>query len=252
MRTGPGVGVSFEDFVRARSGALFRTALLLTGQDRAEAEDLLQGALERAYRHWGRICRHGDPERYVRRILANASTDRWRRLVRRPEHELPGDGGGTVLTTCAGEIGMPLPLGWRASSIQAGPFWFVNLRQATATYYGHRDVAISGLAVSVLNGVTASVRVVGPAVGHFRFLFRPRDFSQGVGGRYTMKSGENGVTFAGCTPGSAWAGERVSYQPGYTQFGGYYIVDTVPRQVSLEIRSSAASRPKRITFLVGY
>ena len=104
MRTGPGVGVPFEDFVRARSGALFRTALLLTGQDRAEAEDLLQGALERAYRHWGRICRHGDPERYVRRILANASTDRWRRLVRRPEHELPGDGGGAAPGDHAGDV----------------------------------------------------------------------------------------------------------------------------------------------------
>jgi hypothetical protein len=164
----------------------------------------------------------------------------------------PRAAAGTVLSTCASEIGMPLPLGWRASSIQAGPFWFVNLRQATATYYGHRDVAVSGLAVSVRNGITASVRVVGPAVGHFRFLFRPRDFSQGVDGRYTMKSGENGVTFAGCTPESAWPGESFSYQPGYTQFGGYYIVDKVPRRVSLEIRSSAASQPKRITFLVGY
>jgi RNA polymerase sigma-70 factor (sigma-E family) len=88
---GPETSVPFEDFVRARSAALFRTALLLTGQDRAEAEDLLQGALERAYRRWGRICRAGDPERYVRRILANASTDRWRRMRRRPERELPPD-----------------------------------------------------------------------------------------------------------------------------------------------------------------
>jgi len=39
--------VSFEDFVRARSGSLLRTALLLVGQNRAEAEDLLQVALER-------------------------------------------------------------------------------------------------------------------------------------------------------------------------------------------------------------
>jgi hypothetical protein len=60
------------------------------------------------------------------------------------------------------------------------------------------------------------------------------------------------VTFAGCTPEPAWPGESFSYQPGYTQFGGYYIVDKVPRRVSLEIRSSAASQPKRITFLVGY
>lgn len=34
--------VPFEEFVYARSGSLLRTALLLTGQNRAEAEDLLQ------------------------------------------------------------------------------------------------------------------------------------------------------------------------------------------------------------------
>jgi len=90
--------------VRYRSAALFRTALLLTGQDRAEAEDLLQGALERAYRRWGRICRAGDPERYVRRILANASTDRWRRLRRRPERELPPDAAGLVESDHAADV----------------------------------------------------------------------------------------------------------------------------------------------------
>jgi RNA polymerase sigma-70 factor (sigma-E family) len=86
------VGVSFEEFVRACSPRLFRTALLLAGQDRAAAEDLLQLALERAYRHWARVCRSGEPERYVQRILANASNDRWRRAARRPERLLrPSD-----------------------------------------------------------------------------------------------------------------------------------------------------------------
>jgi RNA polymerase sigma-70 factor (sigma-E family) len=80
--------VSFEDFVRARSGSLLRTAFLLAGQNRVEAEDLLQLALERAYRHWGRVCRAGEPERYVRRILVNASADRWRRMARRAERPL--------------------------------------------------------------------------------------------------------------------------------------------------------------------
>jgi RNA polymerase sigma-70 factor (sigma-E family) len=85
--------VSFEEFVQGSSPRLFRTALLLTGHDRAAAEDLLQLALERAYRRWARICRSEDPERYVRRILANASKDRWRRAARRPERPLqPGDG----------------------------------------------------------------------------------------------------------------------------------------------------------------
>jgi RNA polymerase sigma-70 factor (sigma-E family) len=104
MRAGPEAIVPFEDFVRARSAALFRTAMLLTGQNRPEAEDLLQGALERAYRRWGRICRSGDPERYVRRSLANASTDRWRRLGRRGERQLAADASGPVTGDHAGEV----------------------------------------------------------------------------------------------------------------------------------------------------
>ena len=96
--------MSFEDFVRARSGSLLRTALLLTGQSRAEAEDLLQIALERAYRHWPRICGSEGPERYVRQILARASTDRWRRLARRPEQAMPAADYGPVAPDRTSEI----------------------------------------------------------------------------------------------------------------------------------------------------
>ena len=81
--------VSFEDFVRARSSSLLRTAFLLTGQNLAEAEDLLQIALERAYRHWRRISGIDEPELYVRRIMVNASADRRRWLARRPERPVP-------------------------------------------------------------------------------------------------------------------------------------------------------------------
>jgi RNA polymerase sigma-70 factor (sigma-E family) len=95
METDRGPGTGFEDFVQARSAALFRTALLLTGQDRAAAEDLLQICLERAYRHWGRIGRSSDdPERYARRILVNAANDRWRWLGRRREQSLGAAGSG--------------------------------------------------------------------------------------------------------------------------------------------------------------
>ena len=79
---------SFEEFVAGSSARLFTLATLLTGGQRAEAEDLLQGAFERAYRRWGRITRRGDPERYVRQMLINASVDRWRRLRRHPETAL--------------------------------------------------------------------------------------------------------------------------------------------------------------------
>ena|SRR5215469_7133298 len=80
--------VSFDDFVRARSSSLLRTAMLLSGRHSAEAEDLLQYALERAYRYWPRVCRSGEPERYVRRILANAAADRWRKIARRAEQPM--------------------------------------------------------------------------------------------------------------------------------------------------------------------
>ncbi|MGI8447305.1 MAG: SigE family RNA polymerase sigma factor [Streptosporangiaceae bacterium] len=83
---------SFEDFVAGSSARLFTVARLLTGGNRAEAEDLLQGAYERAYRRWGRITRRADPERYVRQILVNASVDRWRKLRRHPEIPLTVSG----------------------------------------------------------------------------------------------------------------------------------------------------------------
>jgi RNA polymerase sigma-70 factor (sigma-E family) len=105
MESEPDRATSFEDFVQARSAALFRTALLLTGQDTAEAEDLLQLCLERAYRHWGKItCFGSDPERYTRRILVNAANDRWRRLRRRREHSLTVAGSATAVPDRAAEV----------------------------------------------------------------------------------------------------------------------------------------------------
>ena len=79
---------TFAEFVRDRSMGLFRTAYLIAG-DAHHAEDLLQSALERAYRRWRRIGGMEHPEAYVRRILVNLATDRWR--GRRYVTELPLD-----------------------------------------------------------------------------------------------------------------------------------------------------------------
>ena len=65
----------FEQFVVARSGALLRTAYLLTGNHQ-DAEDLVQTALLKAVPRWGRVREH---EPYVRRILLHESISRWRR-----------------------------------------------------------------------------------------------------------------------------------------------------------------------------
>lgn len=78
---------SFEEFVRTRSAHLYRLALLLTGHE-ADAQDLLQVVLERAYRHRAALLHDIDPEPYVRKAMVNAAIDRRRLLRRRSEHPL--------------------------------------------------------------------------------------------------------------------------------------------------------------------
>jgi RNA polymerase sigma-70 factor (sigma-E family) len=82
----------FRLFVREQWGPLTRTAYLLTG-DRGTAEDLVQSALEKTHRRWGRILRKDMPEVYVRRVMLNTATSWWRR--RRPI-EVPLLGSDTV------------------------------------------------------------------------------------------------------------------------------------------------------------
>jgi DNA-directed RNA polymerase specialized sigma24 family protein len=67
----------FTAFVAAASRRLLRSAYLITG-NLDEAQDLLQTALERTYRHWPSV-RRDSPEAYARRVLVNAATDAWRR-----------------------------------------------------------------------------------------------------------------------------------------------------------------------------
>ena len=71
-------GPSFDAFVAARSGALLRSAYLLTG-DAALAEDLLQTAWSKVWSRWPRLVSGGDPEPYVRRVLYTTYATWWRR-----------------------------------------------------------------------------------------------------------------------------------------------------------------------------
>lgn len=68
--------LDFESFVLSRHAALIRTAYLLTG-DSHLAEDLVQTALFKAAKAWGRI--EGDPEPYVRRVIYNQNVSWWRK-----------------------------------------------------------------------------------------------------------------------------------------------------------------------------
>jgi RNA polymerase sigma-70 factor (sigma-E family) len=75
---------SFEQFVQERSMALFRTAYLVVGEVH-QAEDLLQSALEQAYRRWRQIKAMQYPEAYVRRVIVNLACDGQRSRRRRTE-----------------------------------------------------------------------------------------------------------------------------------------------------------------------
>ncbi|MGI5485796.1 SigE family RNA polymerase sigma factor [Microtetraspora malaysiensis] len=69
---------AFDEFLAARSTALIRTAVLVCGASPHDAEDLVQSALEKVYRHWPRI-RRDNPEAYARRVVVNAAISRARR-----------------------------------------------------------------------------------------------------------------------------------------------------------------------------
>jgi DNA-directed RNA polymerase specialized sigma24 family protein len=63
----------------------------LTG-DPGLAEDLAQTALAKAFASWARVRRAGNPDAYVRRIMVNANSSRFRkRRVREQSMELPLD-----------------------------------------------------------------------------------------------------------------------------------------------------------------
>ena len=66
----------FDQFVRRTWAPLVRHAALLTGRH-ADAEDLVQAALEKVAPRWRRL--DGDPEAYVRRTMINLNISRWRR-----------------------------------------------------------------------------------------------------------------------------------------------------------------------------
>lgn len=87
---------TFESFVAARSGALYRTAFLLTGQH-SDAEDLLQVTLVKLYVAWNRARAAVSTEAYARTVLTHTfvSSRRPRRFTRErlvesfPEHPAP-------------------------------------------------------------------------------------------------------------------------------------------------------------------
>lgn len=77
----------FDQFMSEHWPKLVRSAYLLTG-DRHDAEDLAQAALTRIFSSWNRVRRAEDVDAYVRRIMINCNSTRFRRR-RVSEHPVP-------------------------------------------------------------------------------------------------------------------------------------------------------------------
>lgn len=88
---GAGNYMTFGDYVRARGGALLRNALSLTGNNRADAEDLLQATFVKTFKSWDQIADPAALDTYVRRVMLNTHISGWRRrrVDEYPTDELP-------------------------------------------------------------------------------------------------------------------------------------------------------------------
>jgi RNA polymerase sigma-70 factor (sigma-E family) len=68
----------FEDLYQREYWPLLRVACSLTG-DRARAEDLVHDVFVQAHRHWVTVAEADRPAAWLRRVLVNTATSRWRR-----------------------------------------------------------------------------------------------------------------------------------------------------------------------------
>ena len=75
---------TFEEYAGAAWPSLYRYAYLLAGAH-ADAEDLAQQTLLKAYRSWPRVEQAASPVAYMRRILTNAYLSQKRPKARRLE-----------------------------------------------------------------------------------------------------------------------------------------------------------------------
>ncbi|WP_412541033.1 SigE family RNA polymerase sigma factor [Longispora sp. K20-0274] len=95
QRHHPGGPPGTEEFAEFYTSCYGRLAAQLSAYlgDPAEAEDVVQEALLRAWQRWRTVSAYEDPVAWVRRVAWNLATSRWRRLVadarfRRRQHRV--------------------------------------------------------------------------------------------------------------------------------------------------------------------
>jgi RNA polymerase sigma-70 factor (ECF subfamily) len=98
----------FDEFYRGTSARMVRYAYALTG-DLGDAQDVVQEAYTRAWRHWRAVAAHPAPEAWIRLTVSRLTSDRWRRIGRLrsmlsrsgPPDDVPPPSENTVVLTAA-------------------------------------------------------------------------------------------------------------------------------------------------------
>jgi hypothetical protein len=119
---------------------------------------------------------------------------------------------------------------WRTGGREAGPLWFLSGGHSSGKLQLYVVITVI---TAVRPGSVVVVRVAPAGRPYLRFLFGPQD-SLVAGTRYTMGSGEAGVTFAVCPPG---AGLYTDYYGGILVRGQHCVpVDVWPPGAAHPIR----------------
>ncbi|MFF3322722.1 SigE family RNA polymerase sigma factor [Streptomyces sp. NPDC002889] len=144
----------FQEFASTRSARLFRTALLLTGGDWHQAEDLVQTALGKAFASWGRVRRADNQDAYVRTVLVRAhlSQRRLRRSTEQPVGEVPdsayGTGGDPALRVAL--LGALAQLPPKDRAVLVLRYWEDRSVEQTAVELGLRAGTVRNRSMSAL------------------------------------------------------------------------------------------------------
>lgn len=136
----------------------------------------------------------------------------------------PTAAAGTVLAGCGAANPGAVGSGWQ-SGLKAGPLYFtpraaaISARHSVRTRAGPPQLyAVVVVIAGLRPGSAVVVRPAPAAVPYLRFLFGPQD-SLNPGTRYTMRSGESGVTFVACAAGTGFA----SGQTVTDYYGGFLV-----------------------------
>jgi hypothetical protein len=161
----------------------------------------------------------------------------------------PKAAAGTVLSGCDSANPGAIGTSWRSGAVRLGasPLWIIDGGHGvgrTSSSSGHQRLEL-GVGVMVVTGLapgsTVVVRVTPAGRPYLRFLYGPAD-SLNPGTRYTMASGESGVTFVSCP-----AGGFAPSSNGTTNYYGGFLTPGI-RCVPVDIWWTGHQTPVRVNF----